>query len=277
MTGIWDVVINLISDVIWLASGAFLVLSWRFFARRLNLFVRFTGLFPGKDRCLLSYGLIPPHTGAKHPYYSIEEGDVRALTVISASLTRRLSDRQVSLLSHFDIEGFLDSSDCIVSLSGPLYNSATELLIGATGSPVTFDRASRAMVVSKDDAETRYFTKVLPNGRPEECYGMILRSKRKTQSQRDQNVIIIAGLSNLSTYGCARIFSDLDKYLLSNVGFFRALFTRWKSYAVICKVVNSSVNAADTGTLPFRSEMLSLSIVDICRGPLFKSPFTYRF
>lgn len=163
----------------------------------------------------ISYGLVPP-SELSIPEYAIEEGDARSLYTLVSFLSDVYDRDAINVLNHEDIRSELENVDSLVTLSGPTYNKVTEYYLGRTGSPLGFfwENGSGGIRTELSDYEPeKWETQYDENEKITKCYGIVLRSKINLEG-KSQTVIIIAGITSLSTYGgvklLQRIYRDTD-------------------------------------------------------------------
>lgn len=272
-------IIGYLASVIW---GA-----WRrqrsFFLKSISFGKRsfLRSFTPRTDRLNIVFGLISPKASAL-PYYMVEEGDVGALTSITALVTELYGHKNLKFVTDEDVTADLHNSKHILSMSGPIWNDVTEFYIGRVGSPVTFglnEENNLKMVVNsrqgnRDEIESTYTS----TGRPKICFGMLISAKIAFDG-REQNVLVLGGNSNLSTYAGGLFLWKMhkDNEIVEVLKDYK--LSRNRRWAIIYKVENwfEERNTADPRELaPMKPGLLRVSVDRVYTDGEFGDPFEYH-
>jgi hypothetical protein len=213
----WDAVVAPLLFAL-LGAAAFQVLTVyrrhrNFLMRILPLRVRHLDAWPLRidhDSIGVAYGLIPPDK-LDLPYYMVEEGDVSALYQLVSLLATMYGREYVEAENHQDIQSELQRVPNLVSMSGPVWNSVTELYIGRAGSPVRFElyKDDLRLVVREPTGKSTFIeSEYTPTHRPKRCYGFMLAGRVRV-GRIQQRFLVLAGNSNLSTYASALFLTAL--------------------------------------------------------------------
>lgn len=268
-----DLSVNIAATVICAVSSVVGTLAAQAILSRFRPLARATG-FRARDRAAVSYGLVPPAAGG---YYSVEEGDLSAISRVYAATTQIIRKDRVSLINHIDMEGHLATCDHIVSVSGPYFNKLTEFLVGSIGLPAKFVR-SDGTIRTLADPDERFGTTYASPGRPSECHAILARGIRIRPDGEEQNCIIVAGLSNLSTLAAAIVLQRIDRYIRRFAEAQSNALKPWPgSWCWIIKVVSWRSDDEAIAKLPAREDQLSISVVRSFTASQFASPYDYHF
>ena len=224
------------------------------------------------------HGLIPP-SAVGLPYYMVEEGDVGALHKTVSLLATIYGRETVDVQNHRDVLSELQNKDNVVCMSGPVWNVATEIYIGLLGCPVRFmlDKDGNLILsVHGPNGETERIETKYIDGRPKTCFGLLLAG-RATVSIREQNVVLFAGNSSLSTYGGALFLSNA--YRKSALRKMLRGYQLWRQsrWAIIYRVTNWSEGAErQRGTGPIKDGLLDIGIHSVYLDSDFIAPYEYH-
>lgn len=268
---------NLIASAIWVIAGAtayrWLLVPLR---RRRNVLSRCLP-FVARNEITVCYGLLPPRQG--HVYYTVEEGDLAAITYADSNLVQLYGRKRVKTINFQSVEVRLSDIRNLLSISGPKWNRVTETLIGRLGSPILFDQTDALLVTRNSTGSQRQYRAVRrPNGDEEVCFGFVCAGQVFSPTGRKQNVVVCAGLNTLSTYGSVIYLMSLSRQYSFRSGPHISRRTVGKKWAVVLRVENiSNPNTSGPVRRPVDPDQITIDVVETLGENDFAAPFTYRF
>jgi hypothetical protein len=208
----------------------------------------------------------------------VEEGDVSALHRLVSLFEMLYGRNNIEVENHNDAMSELQRVANLVTMSGPVWNSVTELYLGLCGSPVIFQmwKGDLRLVIKKKSGEEEFLETTYTEGhRPKKCYGVLMAGVVK--GAREQQVLLLGGNSNLSTYGSALLLWTIYQ----DSGFRQTLskYRLWKErrWLIVFSVENWSEGANWYSQIPpIKTGVLKLSIERVFSDRDFFQPYEYH-
>lgn len=282
-------VTSILEPAVFLVVGAVVLWGALYIRRRRNFLRRilpfetwhvrwFPPLNIVREQVTVTYGLIPPEA-TKGRYFAVEEGDVAALNSLVSLMQSLYGHDGVDVMNCYDAESRLHDVTNLVTLSGPLWNRVTELYLGRLGSPATFELWEKnvRLKVATRSGEVKFFTTTYgPKYRPTKCYGLVVAGV--LGEGRGQGVLLLAGSSNLTTYGSSLVLLRLWKDRSIRRQFAKAKLWKSRRWAFIFSVENWAENQAGHSEIPpIKTGVLNLKIERIFTDNEFLAPYDYHF
>jgi hypothetical protein len=212
-------------------------------------FGAFTGINKGsRSRLRVVYGLAD-----SNPHPIAQDGDVSSLATALLMLSREHLLGDVTATAARSALGAFRSWRELLSISGPVWNPVSADIIRSAALGVHFSVGLTAsgdpddtLVIEQSDTDDRVLETIRRDGRPTECYGLVLVLHRRIpQSHRFQHAVVAGGISTLGTYGALHWLGELRHTRLDEVvpqATQRGLHDRW----AVIKVVDSSPDGFTT-------------------------------
>lgn len=240
-----NIVINLVSSLIWAIIGAVAYTLFRAtLRRRATAFSRMSGICHASKKIHLVYGLVDLRRDGTH--YSIDEGDVCALCLALSFMETKFGPHKIFAINSQAALTNLGSYTDIVAISGPVWNDISGHFINAVKSLARFAETVNASGETVDALEVQLasgaavFTTAYEDGVPRECYAMVVAGAAKSGRADGvaQNVVVAAGISALGTYGAVCWLGTLIKSAPRKLS--KQMRRRNRTKVTILRVVDTS-------------------------------------
>lgn len=271
---IGSITANYVSNVTWIIFGLATAKIFWFIADKYS-FERRILHARRKDKCLLTYGIIL-ETISKHKYSAVEEGDGNALARTYSKIAKIFQPESITTINSNEIEGLLGRSDFVVSLSGPVWNKTTEFLLGRCGSPAWIE-SEKGLVYKKDGSVKSLKTQYNENTTPTTCYGVLLCTTRLIAGVHKQRILVLFGLSNLSTYAASVLFEKLKIYIRRKYNIFRRNWLFRKKFCIIFKVDSRYIKSRSGDSFYLSEDQSEIEIIDVISSKGFQESWDYSY
>ena len=208
--------------------------------------------------------------------YFIEQGDLQALMQMEYIVSELCSSDKIIIKDGIHKSNDFHNVQNLFSISGPKWNKYTENLIGLLGSPVTFKKTQKQILVrtSRMESPVIYSTKLNAENKIEVCYGFLIYSKLQVSSGNQINVLVACGRTTFSTNASALLLKHISK----RVGVYkelkgRGLFTSSTKWGVLFKVSLDHKNKSKI----FSGNEINFEIVQVFSEDDFLDSYTYEY
>lgn len=271
-----DIAINVVASILYasvvLIAGRYVIVPAY---RRRTMLARALPFDRGQKSIAICHGILPPPAGSK--YYSVQEGDLAAITHLNAALVDLYGKDRVATLSARRAVTHLGDYGAVAAVSGPRFNGATELLLGRLGSPVVFDTTEK-LIVKKGDTLEAHVPEVGSDSTEVVCYGVVVAGRVQNAAGRRQRVVVCAGLNTLSTYGSVVFLASLREFrALRDQPALRKTMKRDRWAAILRVESLSAEGESPTEKASLDPDHISVSVVDFCGEDDFESPYALRY
>ena len=230
----------------------------------------------GEDKILVTFGYVIPEASTN---YVIEQGDVTALLSAKDLIISFCPEQQLELRDSISVKDNFASQRNIFSLSGPKWNKVSEHYLGQLGSPATFCRNPKGVMVntSRMSEPIIYKTVRKDHELAQTCYGLIVSGRLNHDTKEEQNIVICAGKTTLSTNGSLLFLRQLsrksDAYQeLRKRGILKSL-NKW---GLLLKVDRQF--ASSRGIIrPLQPNDVNIQIVNVFLEEDFVPPYEYDY
>lgn len=276
ISNINSIAANIFSTIIYVLFAAGILILIKYASKNrlpLKKIISFRG--NGSD-LYICYAMITTKSNNRSVFL-LEEGDVTALYNLVDVLSDVYGRNKLIILNHQDIQQKLAHIPYFVSISGPLHNKVTEQYIGISGSPLTFSRNKKSIVLKNNNTEKYFETTYNNAGVVKSCHGIIVCSSYITPIGINQKFIICAGNSSVSTYTAIIILQRIgkDKKLLKKLSK-EGLCTN-NSWAILFKVDNWSDAEVWSTSSPIKDSSLRYEIIKIVKSGEFLESYEYHY
>ena len=271
-----QIILGLVIAVAMFLIGFFFDKYIRMPIRRMLNSLRFILPFDSGGEVTICYGLIPPGTTGRN--YVAEEGDLAAIYMTYDIFAFLFGRKRIHVQSYIVAKDNLAAYPNLVSISGPKWNSVTEMLIGELGSPAFFSKSHGNIVYHTIKNKVKeYQTTRNPPHLAEKCYGLILSGIIERSDGSKQRVLVCAGNTTLSMFGTITYLKNL-----SNARKFRNPFKKHgisseKKWGLILEVKNNIPDRDGLVFLPMNPAAIHVRIVDYVSDKEFREPYAYQY
>ena len=228
------------------------------------------------NRLVLTFGYVKPE---KITNYSVEQGDLTALLSLKDLIELYDSNCKIEICDSISIKDNFNLYKNLFILSGPKWNKITEYFIGRLGSPITFNKNPAGLLVKTARMNKGIIHETIRREGEiaDECYGVVIGGKIKNNISEEQNIMICAGRTTLSTNGSLlflrQIMNKKDEYKeLEKRGLMKSL----KKWGILLKV-NRKFSDKTRIVRPLQSNDVSIEIISLFLEEDFLKPYEYRY